>query len=292
MKRAIVRSVIVLAALAVAGCFATQPPRHQQSTAQQQVSRPQPAPAPRPALGGGYRLGPGDVLQISVYNNPDLTTNTPIGEDGKISFPLIGEVVLGGLTRTEAEHRIAQRLDSGGFVPKPSVTIAITDYRSQTVSVLGEVNKPGTYPIERPLKVTRLLAMAGGINAKGSTVVTVVTQAPDGTSHRQRIDLGRIMENGNLGQDVLVGNGGIVYVPPAPVFYIYGEVRNPGAYPLTDGMTVQQALSVGGGLTRRATERGIELDRKGSDGRTHRYAARLNTPLEPDDVLRIPESWF
>lgn len=292
MIRAIFRSVVALLALLVlAGCYSTVPPIHRQA-AVQQVPRPQPAAAPREASDTAYRLGPGDLLQITVYNNPDLTTNTPVGEDGKISFPLIGEVPLAGLTRGEAEQRIAQRLDSGGFVRKPYVNIVISEYRSQNVSVLGEVNKPGAYPIERPLSITRVLAMAGGINAKGSNVVTVVKRAPDGTTHRQRIDLGKLIEDGNLAQDALVGNGDIVYVPSAPVFYIYGEVRTPGVYPLAQGMTVQQALSVGGGLTPQGTESGIKLDRKGADGRMHRYRAGLDTPLQPDDVLRVPASWF
>jgi polysaccharide export outer membrane protein len=284
-------ALALLAALALVGCSATVPTAHQ-GTSAEQAARPQRAALPPAAIIAPYKLGPGDVLQITVFNNPDLTTTAPIGEDGKISFPLLGEVPVNGLTRGEAEHRIAQLLDKRGFVRNPYVTIVITEYGSQSVSVLGEVNKPGAYPIKRPLNVTQVLAMAGGIDAKGSNVVTVVKRAPDGTTHRQRIDLAKLIEDGNLAQDSLVGNGDIVYVPPAPIFYIYGEVGRPGAYPLAEGMTVQQALSVGGGLTARGTVNGIELDRKGPHGRMHHYSAKLDTPLRPDDVLRIPQSWF
>lgn len=240
----------------------------------------------------GYRLGPGDVLDISVYNNPDLATKAQVGQDGDISFPLIGNVHVAGLTRAQVAKTIANRLDAGGFVPKPDVNILISDYQSQTVSVLGNVNKPGTYQISNPVNVTQVLAMAGGITDKGSTVVTLLKKGVDGVPQRQTIDIQKMVSSGDLAQDVSVKSGDVVYVPPAPLFYIYGEVRNPGAYPLTSGMTVQEALSVGGGLTVRGTERGIELDRKGPDGRPENHTARLSERLEPGDVLHVPESWF
>ncbi|MDA8107271.1 MAG: polysaccharide biosynthesis/export family protein, partial [Betaproteobacteria bacterium] len=251
------------------------------------------APAPKaPASGDAYRLGPGDVVDITVYNNPDLETKTAIGQDGHVSFPLIGSVALAGLTPAQAGERIAHQLDAGGFVRKPYVNILVTEYRSQTVSVLGEVNSPGAYNISRPIDITQALAMAGGINPKGSNVVVLVTKGPDGAPRRQKIDITRLIEDGSTPQDPLVASGTIIYVPPAPVFYIYGEVRNPGAYPLTSGLTVQQALSVGGGLTVRGTQNGIELDRKGPDGREHSRRARLSERLQPGDVLQVPESWF
>jgi len=247
------------------------------------------APA-SPARGDAYRLGPGDVIDITVYNNPDLETKTAIGQDGHVSFPLIGSVALADMTPAQAGRRIAHRLDAGGFVRKPYVNILVTDYRSQTVSVLGEVNNPGAYNISRPVDITQVLAMAGGINSKGSSLVTLVRKGRDGTPSRQKVDVTRLIEDGSA--DPVVRNGDIVYVPSAPVFYIYGEVRNPGAYPLTSGLTVQQALSVGGGLTVRGTENGIELDRAGPDGRVLSHRARLAEHLEPGDVLQVPESWF
>jgi polysaccharide export outer membrane protein len=284
-------ALALLAALALVGCSAMVPTSRQKASAEQAL-RPQRAALPPAANIAPYKLGPGDVLQITVFDNPDLSTTAPVGEGGKISFPLLGEVPVNGLTRAQAEHHIAQLLERGKFVRKPYVTIAVTQYGSQSVSVLGDVNKPGAYTIKRPTDVTRVLAMAGGIDAKGSNVVTVVKRGPDGATYRQTIDLARLIEDGNLDQDTFVGNGDIVYVPPAPMFYIYGEVGRPGAYALADGMTVQQALSVGGGLTPRGTVNGIELDRKGPHGRMHHYSAKLDTPLLPDDVLRIPQSWF
>jgi polysaccharide biosynthesis/export protein len=285
-----IRFLLLLAALASAACASIPAAGPRQARA---VFEP-PAPAPRAAkpLADAYRLGPGDMIEITVYNNPDLTTKTSIGEDGTISFPLIGNVALGGLTRAQAEKRIAQGLEAGKFVPKPYVNLVIDEYRSQTISVLGDVSKPGTYQIRRPIKVTEVLAMAGGITPNGSQDVTLVRNGRDGDARRLTVDVGDVLQRGDLAQDVLVGNGDIVYVPPAPKFYIYGEVRNPGVYPLQAGMTVQQAISVGGGLTVRGSQRGVTVDRKLPDGRVHSYSAKLSDQLRAGDVVQVPQSWF
>ncbi len=239
-----------------------------------------------------YRLGAGDVVKITVYDNPDLATETEISKDGKISFPLIHEVKLGGLTRREAEQAISEQLGAGGFVPNANVNLMISQYRSQQVAVMGEVNKPGTYPISQAMSVTDMIATAGGITQKGSNVITVIKRDRNGSATRREIDVNNLLASGDLSKNVLVGNGDIVYVPAVSVFYIYGEVRQPGAYPLAPDMTIRQALSVGGGLTVRGTERGIEVDRKKRDGTVGTYRAQLSDKLQPNDVLRVPESWF
>ena len=241
---------------------------------------------------GEYRLGPGDVVKISVYNNPDLATESEVSQRGRISFPLVGEVAVGGLTRGEAERAVARALSKGGFVPNAYVNLLVAQYRSQQVSVMGEVNKPGKYPVSLNSTVTDLLAMAGGITAKGSNVITLIQKDAKGRTVQQEINVKKLLAGGDGYANLVVGYDDIIYVPPLPVFYIYGEVRQPGAYPLTPDMTVRQALSLGGGLTPRGTERGIEIDRKSEDGEVSTRRARLTDRVQPDDVLQIPESWF
>jgi polysaccharide export outer membrane protein len=247
------------------------------------------AEAPSP---NEYRLGPGDVVKISVYNNQDLTTETEISQNGKVSFPLIGEVTLGGLTKAQAEKAISQRLDKGGFVPKAYVNLLISQYRSRQVSVIGEVNKPGKYSIDKMVSLTDLLAMAGGITPKGSSVISIIKKDENGKAAQYQLDVKNVFTGGDLSKNVRIDSDDIIYVPPLPVFYIYGEVRQPGSYPLTADMTVRQALSVGGGLTVRGTERGIKVERKGSDGKPKTYGATLTDKLRADDVVYVPESWF
>jgi polysaccharide export outer membrane protein len=239
-----------------------------------------------------YRLGPGDIVKIAVYNNPDLATEAEVAHDGTISFPLVGQVALGGLTRAGAEKAIAERLDSGGFVPKPHVNLLIAQYRSQQVAVMGEVNKPGKYPVSHGTGVADLLAMAGGITAKGAQVINVIQKDGSGRTVEHKVDVQKLLVGSDGSRNIRLGNEDIVVVPPMPVFYIYGEVRQPGSYPLAPDMTVRQALSLGGGLTPRGTERGIQVDRKAKDGKVRTYRAQMADRLQAGDVLQVPESWF
>ena len=252
---------------------------------------PAAAEAQEAADAGEYRLGPGDVVKISVYNNPDLGMETEITQSGKISFPLIGEVMLGGLTRGGAEKAIAESLGKGGFVPNAHVNLLVAQYRSQQVSVMGEVNKPGQYPVSRAASLTEMLAMAGGITSKGSHIITIIQKDGNGRTVQQEIDVKRLFAGG-AAANIRLGYDDVIYVPPMPVFYIYGEVRQPGSYPLTPELTVRQALSLGGGLTVRGTERGIRLERKGKGNEMLSRRPDLNDRLQPNDVLYVPESWF
>lgn len=239
-----------------------------------------------------YRLGPGDTVRITVYNNPDLTTEAELSQNGRISFPLVGEVTLGGLTRNEAEREVSAKLGSGGFVPNAHVNMLVTQYRSRQVSVMGEVNKPGNYPINKPTSIAEMLAMAGGIGPKGSDRVTLIRRDASGNSQRYELDVRKLLASGDLSANALVDKDDIIFVPAMPVFYIYGEVRQPGAYQLAPDMTVRQALAQGGGLTVRGTERGIRLERKGKGSESITRTPHPDDKLQANDVLYVPESWF
>jgi polysaccharide export outer membrane protein len=294
-KLATVLALVAVAVL-VAACSASpvrrDAPRAAAAGTVPGTTQPLAHQTPAAPRGEDYRLGPGDAIKISVYNNADLTTETELSRAGTIGFPLLGEVQLGGLTRSEAERVIAERLDVGGFVPKAHVTLLVAQYRSRQVSVLGEVNKPGVYPLSQTATLTDLLAAAGGITAKGSSVVSLVRRDANGLPHRYQVDVNRMLGVADLSRNVEVAADDIIFVPPVPLVYVYGEVRQPGAYPLQPDMTVQQVLSVSGGLTLRGTERGIRVDRKQPDGRLERRIARLEDRVQPNDVVRVPESWF
>ena len=122
-----------------------------------------------------YILGPGDVLKINVYSNPDLSLEARVSEAGLISYPLIGQVMVGGLTTFAAEKRIAGLLESRGFIKEPQVNVLVMQFQSKLVSVLGSVYKPGRYPIERTTNLADLLAQVGGATPDGSDLITVTT---------------------------------------------------------------------------------------------------------------------
>ncbi|HEY7377679.1 MAG TPA: polysaccharide export protein EpsE [Steroidobacteraceae bacterium] len=239
-----------------------------------------------------YKLGAGDSVHIVVYNNPDMTADAQIAEDGSIPFPLVGKVVIGGLSRNAAATLIAERLVKGGFLREAQVNLTVSEYRSQQVSVLGAVSRPGKYPVGPTNTVTDLIAQAGGITEKGSQLVTVIRRGADGGQTRNQVDLRQLFGAADPSGNVRVQDQDIVFVPELPVFYIYGEVQKPGAYPLEPGMTVRQAISVGGGLTLRGTERGLRVSRKDGDGKTRTEKIKLNDTLREGDVVNVKESLF
>jgi polysaccharide export outer membrane protein len=298
---------IVAGLLMLAGplCFAASAPAQTPApgaAAQQKPARSA-ALSPAPALpqgsvpgavpnGAHYLLGPGDVLKITVYNNPDLSTEAQVSNAGRITFPLLGEVEVGGLDTAAVEALLAKLLSERKFVVNPQVNVLTSQYRSQQVSVLGQVTRPGKIPLDTASSLTDLLASAGGIAPTGADFVVIVSKSGDGSVRRREVDLSSMILGSDLKDNVTVANGDIIYVPRAPMFYIYGEVKNPGTYRLEREMTVMQALSVGGGLTPRGTQRGLQVHRRNGEGATQTMTPQLTDRLRENDVVFVKESLF
>lgn len=245
-----------------------------------------------------YTLGPGDEIRISVFQNPDLTLDTRVNESGTISYPLVGSVDVGGKPISAAEASIAQALKSGGFVQQPQVSIMLTRIRGNQVSVLGEVNRPGRYPIETfNTRVSEMLANAGGIisgvgPSGGGDDKVILVGYRNGERIRKEIDVEQMFSADGLSDDMTVAAGDILYVPPAPLYYIYGETQKPGSFRIRDGMSVQQALAEAGGPTIRGTERGLKVYRKNGEGQVEAIRTNPNDPVQPGDVIYVSESLF
>ncbi|HNO87646.1 MAG TPA: polysaccharide export protein EpsE [Rhodocyclaceae bacterium] len=249
------------------------------------------AQGPAPAA-QEYRLGPGDGVKISVFQNPDLGLETRVSETGVISYPLVGSVQVGGLTVGEAEKAIAAGLRSGGYVLQPQVTLVVQQVRGAQVAVLGQVARPGRYPLESTaMKVTDALALAGGTTPQGAEKV-ILTGLRNGRRVRLEVDVADLFVTWTPEKDVPVQAGDTLYVQRAPQFYVYGEVLKAGAYRVERNMTVLQALSLGGGLNPRGTERGIRIHRRGDDGSVRVINPQLNDPVQSDDVIVVREALF
>lgn len=244
-----------------------------------------------PVLANDVLLGAGDVVRISVYGSPDLTTETRIAENGNITFPFLGQVQIGGLTAASAEKTIAALLESGSYLKRPQVNILVTAFTSQQISVLGQVNRPGRYPVDGRRKLLDMLAIAGGISAEGSEIVNVMRNL-NGETRREHIDVIELVRNGDLSRDYEVTAGDVIFVDRAPKFYITGEVQRPGSFRVERAMTVEQAISAGGGLTTRGTTRRMSITRQGGDGTSTTLDAKPNDLIRANDVITIKESWF
>lgn len=237
---------------------------------------------------GEYRLGAGDLLKINVYGYPDMSADVRVDEAGSISYAYVGQLEVGGHSARDVESLVAQKLTTGGFIRSPQVSVLVSDYRSQKVAVMGQVGRPGQYPLRKSSSVMDLLAEAGGIvNATAADQATLLKA--DGS--KRTIDLFALFD-GDPEQNSGVAAGDTIYVPRASQFYVYGEVQRPGTYRLERNMTVSQAISAGGGLTPRGTERRATVKRRNEEGKETRIGVKGSDLLQPDDVLVIKESLF
>ena len=257
------------------------------------VSAQASAAAPvRAAPAAEYRLGAGDVVRITVFQNPELTLESRLTEGGQISFPLLGAVRLGGLSVPEAEKVLVDGLTKGNFLRNPQVTIIVLQVRGSQANVLGQFNRPGRYPLEMAeTKLSDLVALAGGV-APGGADVIVITGLRNGQTFREEVDLPALFGPGGQTRDIVVKNGDAIWVDRQPIVYIYGEVQRPGPMRLERGLTLLQALATGGGLTPRGTEKGIRVHRKSADGQVEVSQPAMTDLLREGDVVFVRESLF
>jgi polysaccharide export outer membrane protein len=237
---------------------------------------------------GDYLLGAGDLVRVSVFGYPDMTADVRIDDAGAIRYALVGTLQVAGHSTREVETTIAQRLTEGGYIRSPQVSVLVTEYLSQKVAVMGQVAKPGQYSLTQRSKVLDLLAEAGGV-VTGIAADTATLLRADGS--KTEISLFDLFQ-GTPEQNTVMNPGDTLYVPRAPQFYVYGEVQRPGAYRLERRMTVSQAISAGGGLTPRGTERHTAVKRRDVNGNEIVVSVRGADLLKPDDVLLVKEALF
>jgi polysaccharide export outer membrane protein len=261
-----------------------------------QIRTPAHAAIPAAAPGGAtlspvpsdYRVGPGDLLRVSVFDHPELAADMRVSQSGNLTFPLLGQLSVTGKSPHEIESALVQGLASGGFVKEPQVSVLVIDYQSQKISVMGQVTRPGQYALTASQHALDLLAEAGGVvNMIAADDATLIRH----NGERVPIDL-VAMFAGDPRQNPEVIAGDTIYVPRAPQFYIYGEVQRPGVYRLERRMTVSQAISAGGGLTAKGSERRVIVKRRDAGGKERKVSVSGSDVLEPDDVLMIKQGLF
>lgn len=205
---------------------------------------------------GEYQLGPGDALRITVFQNPDLTLETRVAENGTISFPLIGTVKVGGLSPAAAEKLIADKLKNGKFVKQPQVNIALTEVRGSQIAVLGLVSKPGRFPLEASsTRLSDILAQAGGVVPEAGGGTAVLSGSRDGKPFHQEVDITALFGDQSGSSNVTLKNGDVVYVTPGNQVSVLGMVNKPGRFPLDNTkMYLTDVLTLAGGLAPNASD--------------------------------------
>lgn len=254
-----------------------------------------------------YRLGPEDEIEIRVWSHDDLTRKMRVGLNGNISFPFVGEIKAQGMTVLDLQRELERRLGPK-YIIDPNVSITVTEYKSQKFFVVGNVSKPGTYPLTKPIRVVEAISLAGGLESgsgsKGGTgsAVAVIVRAKPGMKRDQpllpeqtpsgdkvKVSLSAAMA-GDPRHNLEIKNGDTIYIP-ALYYYVQGQVKNSGRYPYEENMTVLMAITTAGGFSDKAAARRTYLIRE-KDGTKQELKVKLEDPIQPGDVVTVPESWF
>jgi polysaccharide export outer membrane protein len=262
------------------------------------ASSEQPVSSSSPALlpSSNVKLGIGDLIEVSVYGVPDLTTKTRISGAGDIYLPLIDYVHVASLTTDEAQGLIQKRLEDGGFVRSPHVSILIDESTSQAIVMAGEIVHPGPYPATGERRLLDLIAAAGGLTEKAGRMVTV--EHRDDPDHKVVLQL-----SSNLAEDtqnnVEVYPGDTIIVSRAGTIYVVGDVGHPSGFVIEDNsLTVLKALALAGGSTRTSALSKTRILRQTPNGTQEipvnlkkiLYAKAPDVPLTKGDILFVPGS--
>jgi polysaccharide export outer membrane protein len=271
----------------------------------QRVPRDSPLAEPFAGLDrSDYRIGRQDLLEIKVFDVADLNQTVRVSDDGSISMPLIGRLLVHGLTKTDLELKIATLLEER-FVRDPQVTVFVKDYESKKVAVSGAVKRPGSYEMLGRKTLLEMLSMAGGLDKDLGKQIIIFRSREDGSTERIASDLERLVYEADPALNLIIEAGDIIYVPAVERVRIFvtGAVRQPDVYevPRDEPITVLRAVTLAGGTTDRAARKRVQVLRTDPDG--NRVALEVNLRqiqrgkaddplLQKGDIVLVPESFF
>jgi polysaccharide export outer membrane protein len=230
-----------------------------------------------------YILGPDDVVEANVLGRSDFKARSKVGQDGKITVPYLGSIAAAHKTTTQLADDLRAALIKGGYYADPILSVDIVSYASRTVIVLGDVLKPGLIPVDRPYRLSELLARVGGV--KEGAADYIVVRSDQGPERHFSV---KQLATGDLQQDPYIEPGEKIYSPKGETFYISGQVRTPGTFPIAEDMTLRQAIARAGGLSETGSDHGVKVTHaNGKKGKL-----KLEDKVQPDDVIIIGEKLF
>jgi len=252
-----------------------------------------------------YKIGPKDLLEINVFELPELNQTVRVTEDGSITIPLVGNVKIEGLTKDEVERKLAKLLEQK-YLKKARVSVFIKEYQSKRVAVIGAVEHPGMYELVGRLTLLQMISKAGGFTEKASNKLFVLREGRNGVSATICIDLEDLLINGNQKLNIPLQPNDVINVPVDKIInvYVFGEVNKPGALvvKMSKGITLLQAIAQAGGTADGASKSGIVIKRRDKKtGREIKIKVNLkdiikgkkpDIVLQEGDVVYVPEKIF
>jgi polysaccharide biosynthesis/export protein len=249
-----------------------------------------------------YAVGPGDVLNIKVWDHEDLDRSVEVSEEGAFTFPFIGKVTVSGLTTFRIEKMLEDKL-ADGYLIAPQISISMAEYRNQRAFVFGEVKKPGVYMLTHPYNLLELISEAGGFTEERGSTCTIVR--PESKTKKDQptlikdagkneiitIDIEKLISGELVATMPYVRPGDSIYIGQAERIYVTGEVKIPGEYKWKRGITVREAVSLAGGGTAKSAVNRTQIIRK-VNGSEQVIKPNLADPILPNDIIKVPESYF
>ncbi len=256
-----------------------------------------------------YPIGPEDVLDIAVWGESELSKVLVVSPDGKINYPLLGELVVEGMTTQALEEALTKKLTQG-FLKDPRITVSVKEFNSKKILVFGLVGAPGLYKVRGELPLLELLFMAGNVTHESGNKLVIMRRDPSNSQVKEPIpvvdlNLDDLLLRGDLSKNIPVKPGDVVYVTGSALdkrrFYVMGQVKDPGPYDFSRPLTLLEAIKIAGGLTEYASGRRIQVIRKEGE---KKITLKININdiikgkkaddfmVQAGDVIVVPESWF
>ena len=252
-----------------------------------------------------YKIGPRDLLELTVIGFEDVNKRYRVSEEGKINLPYLGDVEVEGLTRGELEKKLVQLLQEKNYMQTPQVSILIVEFQSKRVYVLGAVGTTGPFELLGRLTLLKLLSQAGGLTAEAGNEIIITRQLPDGNKTSLKISVEGLILKGDASLDIPLQPDDIINVPvdKTVLIYITGQVRNPGVLQVRKSSipTLLRAIAQAGGFADRASKGGVVIKRTNEAGKEIEIKVdvgdimkgkRKDVPLLEGDVVIVPEKWI
>ncbi len=252
----------------------------------------------------GYKIGPQDLLEIAVFGLDEMNKTVRVSEDGNITLPLLGEIEVRDLTKSQLEQKLTRLLEEK-YLQDPQVTIFIREYQSKRVSILGAVSEPGRYELLGRQTILHMIAQAGGMTNEAGNEIIVVREKEDGTSKSLRISIDDLVLKGDSSLNIPLEPGDIVNIPIDMVvhIYVFGQVNSPGAIEVKKSNlpTLIQAIAQAGGFSERAAKGRVVIKRKNEEGAEEEIKVNIKAvmrgskediQLKENDIVFVPETIF